>query len=134
MTDPDDADRSRNPSSGSDSPAAGWRLRTADGVAFTVAGRVVAGRDPRPPTWLPDVVPVPVADPSRSMSKTHALLDASEGRLLATDLDSTNGVRVWPDGADPLDLEPGVPTEVPPDAVVLLGDVAFLAERLGDPA
>jgi hypothetical protein len=63
------------------------------------------------------------------MSKTHALLEVRDGRLLVTDLDSTNGVRVWPEGDDPTDLEAGVPAEVPLDAVILLGDVAFLVER-----
>ncbi|WP_344369341.1 FHA domain-containing protein [Agromyces tropicus] len=111
-----------------------WQLRSADGVEIPVDGRVVAGRDPRPPNWLSGATPVVVDDPSRSMSKTHALLEAADGgRLVATDLDSTNGVRVWPEGAEPIDLEPGVPTEVPRDAVVLLGDVAFLAERLPRP-
>ncbi|BDZ56104.1 FHA domain-containing protein [Agromyces marinus] len=109
-----------------------WRLRSADGVEMRIDDRVVAGRDPKPPAWMAGAVPFVVEDPSRSMSKTHALIEVSGGRLRATDLDSTNGVRVWPDGGDPLDLEPGVPTEVPHDAVLLLGDVAFLAERMPD--
>lgn len=62
------------------------------------------------------------------MSKTHALLEVDGDRLLATDLDSTNGVRIWPDGGDPVELEPGVATPVPVDAVLLLGDVALLAD------
>ena len=106
-----------------------WRLRSADGVEFTVHDRVIAGRDPQP-----DAVPgggtvVAIHDSLRSVSKTHALLVVEGDRLLATDLRSTNGVRIWPEGGDPIELEPGVPTPVPADAVLLLGDVAFLADR-----
>ncbi|WP_430645481.1 FHA domain-containing protein [Agromyces sp. GXS1127] len=106
-----------------------WRLRSADGIEFPVLDRVVAGRDPKPPAWLQRATVVTVPDHTRSMSKTHALLEARDGRLVVTDLDSTNGVRIWPEGAEPTDLEPGVPAEVPLDAVVLLGDVAFLVDR-----
>ncbi|WP_353814370.1 FHA domain-containing protein [Agromyces sp. SYSU T00266] len=111
-------------------PAPGpWHLRSADGIEFTVPDRVVAGRDPKPPAWLQGATVVAIPDHTRSMSKTHALLEVRDERLLVTDLDSTNGVRVWPEGSDPTDLESGVPAEVPPDAVLLLGDVAFLVER-----
>lgn len=110
-----------------------WRLRSADGVEFVVRDRVVAGRDPRPEVVGGDAAPVAILDPARSMSKTHALLEVDGDRLLATDLRSTNGVRVWPDGGDPVELEPGVPTAVPADAVLLLGDVAFLVDRGPDP-
>jgi hypothetical protein len=107
-----------------------WRLRSADGIEFVVRDRVVAGRDPRPDTVPGGGAPVQVQDTARSMSKTHALLEVDGDRLLATDLRSTNGVRIWPEGGDPVELEPDVPTPVPADAVLLLGDVAFLADRL----
>jgi hypothetical protein len=118
-----------DPSPSAPTPTA-WRLRSADGVEFVVRDRVVAGRDPRP-----DAVPgggrrVQIPDAARSMSKTHALLEVDGDRLLATDLRSTNGVRIWPEGGDPVELEPDVPTPVPAYAVLLLGDVAFLADRL----
>nr|WP_276499901.1 FHA domain-containing protein [Agromyces luteolus] len=110
-------------------PTGPWHLRSADGIEFSVPERVVVGRDPKPNTWLQGATVVAIPDHTRSMSKTHALLEVRGGRLLVTDLDSTNGVRVWPEGSEPTDLEPGVPAEVPLDAVVLLGDVALLVER-----
>ncbi|RXZ48127.1 FHA domain-containing protein, partial [Agromyces binzhouensis] len=114
-----------------DPPAATgpWHLRSADGIEFSVPDRVVAGRDPKPPAWLQGATVVAIPDHTRSMSKTHALLEVRDDRLIVTDLDSTNGVRVWPEGSEPADLESGVPAEVPLDAVILLGDVAFLVER-----
>ncbi|MFE5671995.1 FHA domain-containing protein [Agromyces sp. NPDC056523] len=109
-----------------------WRLRSADGVEFVVRDRVVAGRDPQLDVVTGGATPVAIVDPLRSMSKTHALLEVDGDRLVATDLQSTNGVRIWPDGRDPVELEPGVPTPVPADAVLLLGDVAFLADLAPD--
>lgn len=109
-----------------------WRLRSADGVEFVVRDRVVAGRDPRPDRVPGGGTPVAVPDPARSVSKTHALLEVDGHRLLATDLRSTNGVRIWPEDGDPVELEPGVPTPVPVDSVLLLGDAAFLADLAPD--
>ncbi|GGI47342.1 hypothetical protein BCL57_002040 [Agromyces flavus] len=105
-----------------------WRLRSADGIEFVVHDRVVAGRDPQPDTVPGGGTPVAILDTLRSVSKTHVLLVVEVDRLLATDLRSTNGVRIWPEGGDPIELEPGIPTPVPAEAVLLLGDVAFLAD------
>ncbi|HEU4756122.1 MAG TPA: FHA domain-containing protein [Agromyces sp.] len=117
------------PATVADAPSRAWRLRNADGVEFVVRDRAVAGRDPRSDAVPGGGTPVQIPDTARSMSKTHALLEVDGDRLLVTDLRSTNGVRIWPEGGDPLELEPDVPTPVPVDAVLLLGDVAFLADR-----
>ena len=118
-----------DPSPSAPTPTA-WRLRSADGVEFVVRDRVVAGRDPRPDAVPGGGRPVQIPDAARSMSKTHALFEVDGDRLLVTDLRSTNGVRIWPEGGDPVELEPDVAMPVPPYAVLLLGDVAFLADRL----
>lgn len=114
-------------------PRTAWRLRPDGGDAVTVSGRVVVGRDPRVTDAAAGAEPVAIDDPARSLSKTHALLDVVDDRLLVTDLASTNGVRIWPEGEEAIELEPGRPTSVPERAVLLLGDVAFLVERAPDP-
>lgn len=119
---------SAQPAAAAAVPLRTWRLRSADGVEFVVRDRVVAGRDPRAEAVPGVATPAVLPDPARSMSKTHALLEVHGDLLFATDLDSTNGVRIWPDGGDPVELEPGVATPVPVDAVLLLGDVALLAD------
>jgi hypothetical protein len=113
-------------------PHTAWRLRADDGDDVTVAGRVVLGRDPRAADAAAGARLVAVHDPARSLSKTHALLEVVDDRLLATDLASTNGVRIWPEGEEAIELEPGRPTSVPEGAVLLLGDVAFLVDRAPD--
>lgn len=113
-------------------PRTAWRLRADGGEPVAVAGRVVLGRDPRATDATAGADTIAVDDPARSLSKTHALLEVVDDRLLATDLDSTNGVRVWPEGEEAIELEPGRATSVPEGAVLLLGDVAFLVERASD--
>lgn len=113
-------------------PRTAWRLRSDGGHDVTVRGRVVVGRDPRATDAAAGAEPVAIDDAARSLSKTHALLEVVDDRLLATDLASTNGVRIWPEGEDAVELEPGRPTSVPEGAVLLLGDVAFLVNRAPD--
>lgn len=113
-------------------PRTAWRLRSDGGDDVVVSGRVVVGRDPRATDAAAGARLVAVDDPARSLSKTHAQLEVVDDRLLATDLASTNGVRIWPEGEDAIELEPGRPTSVPEGAVLLLGDVAFLVDRAPD--
>jgi hypothetical protein len=113
-------------------PRTAWRLRSDDGADLIVSGRVVVGRDPRAADAAAGARPVAIDDPARSLSKTHALLEVVDDRLLVTDLGSTNGVRIWPEGEEAIELESGRPTSVPEGAVLLLGDVAFLVDRAPD--
>lgn len=113
-------------------PSTVWRLRPDGGDTVALSGRVVVGRDPRATDAAAGAEPVAIDDPARSLSKTHALLEVVDDRLLVVDLGSTNGVRIWPEGEDAIELEPGRPTSVPEGAVLLLGDVAFLVERAPD--
>lgn len=113
-------------------PRTAWRLRSDGGDDVVVSGRVVVGRDPRATDAAAGARLVAIDDPARSLSKTHAQLEVVDDRLLATDLASTNGVRIWPEGEDAIELEPGRPTSVPEGAVLLLGDVAFLVDRAPD--
>lgn len=117
--------------SGPPRPAAppAWRLRGADGVEVRVERATVLGRDPVVDPASGHAA-VALVDPARSVSKTHALVQVTAGRLLVTDLRSTNGVRVWPQGGEPADILPHVPTEVPDGATLLLGDLGLQAERV----
>ena len=116
--------------SGPPRPAApAWRLRGAGGVDVRVDRGTVLGRDPLVDPASGHAA-VALADPARSVSKTHALVQVVAGRLVVTDLGSTNGVRIWPLGDGPADIPPNVPTEVPDGATLLLGDLGLQAERV----
>ena len=73
---------------------------------------------------------VAVEDPARSVSKTHALVEAARDGISITDLHSTNGVRIRTDDVEPHELAPGIPAVVLPGSSLLLGDLELRVERL----
>ena len=53
---------------------------------------MIVGRKPGNLPDLPEASLVEVADPTRTVSKNHALLEFIDGIWMISDLDSTNGV------------------------------------------
>lgn len=102
-----------------------WQLELPDGgrVTLTPAG-VILGRDPIAfPRW-PDAELVKVADPGRSLSKTHAALVLGPTGPVVTDLGSTNGVVLDSGGIrTPVSGSDGTP--IPDGATIELGDLSF---------
>lgn len=94
-----------------------WQLEFADGQAHRIQTPIVVGRNPVATPAHADDLLVPLSDPRRSVSKTHARFFLQDGRLMLLDLHSTNGVSIGHDY-----LEPGVPTVIPTEALVRLGD------------
>jgi pSer/pThr/pTyr-binding forkhead associated (FHA) protein len=107
---------------GSPAPAGQWKLQLPDGGA-TVAldAAVLIGRNPAASADWPQATLLPVADLTKSVSKTHALLEIDGGVLWAHDLDSTNGVYVVL-GDDVVEAVPGTRVEVPTGADLELGE------------
>lgn len=106
-----------------------WRLRAAGGLEVLLLRPVVLGRDPVADPAAPDATAVPLADPARSVSKTHARVEVIDGRVLVSDLASTNGTRVLtPDGASH-EIVPGRAFEAPNGATLLLGEFAVRLDR-----
>lgn len=91
---------------------------------------VVLGRDPVPDAARPDAAPIPLRDPARSVSKTHALVEVVDDRVMITDLHSTNGTRVLTADGVAHELEPGSATDAPVGASVLLGEFAVRLDRV----
>jgi hypothetical protein len=92
-----------------------------DGTELDLTRAVLLGRDPSAGHLEGTPSLVPVADPERSVSKTHLKIEMLGGVVLATDRGSTNGsVIVRSDGAI-VQLEAGVATEVPAGSVVRFG-------------
>lgn len=72
---------------------AGWSLALPDGSSVHITGdAVVLGRNPVAPADAPHAQVVAIADATRTVSKTHALLRRVEQTWVITDLASTNGV------------------------------------------
>jgi len=92
-----------------------------DGTDLDLSKPVLLGRDPSAGPDEAGTTLIPVADPERSVSKTHLKVVLLGGVVLATDRGSTNGsALVLADGTENA-LEPGVPTEVPSGCVVRFG-------------
>jgi len=70
-----------------------WILETETGVQISLTSPVVfLGRNPARSTEHPDAQLVPVVDTGKTVSKSHARIDLSNGVWTITDLHSTNGI------------------------------------------
>ena len=92
-----------------------WRLLLPGGVAPVELDRpVVVGRKPKAHDEYPDARLVPITDPSRTVSSSHALFGLDDTGLWLADLDSTNGTVVT--------SPEGVQAAVHPDTPVYLAN------------
>ncbi|MFT3852169.1 MAG: FHA domain-containing protein [Ilumatobacteraceae bacterium] len=101
-------------------------LVLADGTNLALVSPVVLGRDPDLGAAPAGSRPLAVAD--ASLSKTHAVVVASDGQVMVTDLHSTNGTAVQFAGTS-VRCTPGEPTPVPLGAVVVAGAVTVTVQR-----
>lgn len=85
-------------------PAARLRLPDGSEVALT-ADAAVLGRRPVAPDGLVAAQLVPVVDPAKTVSKTHALLRRTAEGWTIEDLGSTNGVALVADDGREISLE-----------------------------
>ena len=106
-----------------------WRLRGEGGLEVLVLRPMVLGRDPVADGAHASAAAITLADPARSVSKTHALVDVVDDALTVTDLHSTNGTRVQDSDGRSHELEPGSATPVASGATLLLGDLALHVDR-----
>jgi hypothetical protein len=86
---------------------------TADGSSPVrlVGQSVLIGRNPASRPEYPRAQLIALADPDKTVSKTHAHLALADGRWSITDLDSTNGVYLVTDGGDEIEIEIGQSVE-----------------------
>jgi len=124
---PSPAERTEAPPAGRSTGA--WRLSGPGQLEVLLLRPVVLGRDPAPDPARPSAAPVPVRDPARSVSKTHALVEVVDDRVVITDLHSTNGTRVLTPEGLVHTLEPGLATRAESGATVVLGEFAVRLDR-----
>ncbi|MFT4299455.1 MAG: RDD family protein [Aeromicrobium sp.] len=97
-----------------------WRLRSDSGQVIEVFGTVLVGRDPSA-DGHPGATLVPVDDPERSMSKTHARFTLVGIEVEVEDLHSTNGTYLVRDGNE---------SELTEPTVLAAGDQIALGDRI----
>jgi len=122
----DDVDRTRLSTAASSGPLV---LVLPGGERLEVAGAGVLGRNPAAIVGHEVTHVVPVADPTRSVSKTHLGFGVDAVGLWVKDLHSTNGTAVRsPEGVRTL-LQPGLAVHVAEGDVVVVGDVELEVTR-----
>jgi FHA domain len=105
-----------------------WVVRLPTGETLPIEGAMVLGRDPVSPDHPDRVQRVAVDDPGRSVSKTHASFDVVDGRLLVSDLASTNGVVVVHADGREVVPQPGQQIPVPDGCSIALGTYVVTVE------
>ncbi|MEV7972216.1 FHA domain-containing protein [Cellulomonas sp. NPDC089187] len=107
------------------------RVALSTGVVVPVDGVLLIGRAPQA-ARAPEGVrtrTVAVPSPTQDISRTHAEVRVESGRVLVTDLFSTNGITVSSGGLPPRKIAAGEAVAVQPGEVVDLGDgVTFTVE------
>ncbi len=105
-----------------------WALELPDGSEVELtADAVVLGRRPAAPSQAPAAQLVGIADATRTVSKTHALLRRHGETWTIADLDSTNGVVVVDGSGAERELAPGASLAL--ESVFLLGDAQVRMRR-----
>lgn len=117
------------PGAGPVEPAPVWRLTAPGGARILVTATVLLGRNPSSTVHPGPAELVALADPTSTVSKTHAAVTAAGDALLVTDLHSTNGVAVVTPEGEVRRVPPGTEGRVVSGGRLLLGDLGLDVER-----
>ncbi|MCD1267985.1 FHA domain-containing protein [Microbacterium sp. MEC084] len=104
-------------------------LRFDDGQHVLVSQAIVLGRRPEPSGIAAGAQAVAIADETRSLSKTHAVVRPVDGGLEIVDCHSTNGTAVLRGGVEH-PLAPGGSATAAAGDVVRIGDRTAAVERV----
>ncbi|MGA1838677.1 FHA domain-containing protein [Herbiconiux sp. 11R-BC] len=102
-----------------------FSLVFSTGESIRVAGSGLVGRNPAPAAGERVDYLVQIVDPERSVSKTHLEFGVDDGGLWVADRGSSNGTRLEPDRAEPLELRAGERMRVERGTRVGIGDQYF---------
>jgi predicted component of type VI protein secretion system len=107
-------------------PPARFILQFSTGESFSVTGTGLVGRHPvaEPGEYFDHAVTI--ADPGKSVSKTHVEFGQDDGVFWVLDRFSGNGTVVREPGEDPRYCEPGRRYRVPRGGRVDIGDQFFI--------
>lgn len=97
-------------------------VHTNRGDFADVVSGVIVGRAPDPGRGPAGSYLMRVMSPGNDISRSHLLVTARDWAVFVTDLNSTNGTTVLPDGEAPFTLRDGATVEVAIGTVLDLGD------------
>ncbi|HWL03073.1 MAG TPA: FHA domain-containing protein [Microbacteriaceae bacterium] len=112
-------------------PKAEWGLRLASGELVPVDGPLLLGRNPAPMAGPIGARRVTIADPGRTVSRSHLVVLPQPGAgIVLRDVSSANGiVLVAPDGSES-EIESGGEVRIADRCTILLGTVEIGIEPL----
>lgn len=115
-------ERPVNPVSNPVIPAARLQLESGTVLPLPVGRReIIIGRDDPISGVHPEIDLTPYGAESGGVSRRHVRLTVIDGQWMITDLQSTNHTRV-----NGVRIDPGVPTQLPDGAQVVLGRIGFI--------
>lgn len=100
-----------------------WTLDLPDGSVEVVVGSVIVGRAASPVQGRVGARLLSIEDPTRSVSKNHAIFTDENGVLLVEDLGSMNGIVVTRADGHETELSPGIRLRLDHGSTVELGDL-----------
>lgn len=106
-----------------------WTLDLPDGSVEVIVGNVIVGRAATAVVAKPAARLLSIIDPSRSVSKNHAVFSDENGTLFVEDLGSMNGVVVTTVDGRETELRAGERLRLDHGAVVELGDMQLTVNR-----
>ena len=106
-----------------------WLLVLESGRRIRVDARALVGRGASFDSRWSDAALVHVTDPTKTVSKTHTLVEVDGDLLWFTDLDSTNGMSIARAGGEPVQLISGVRESAAAGDLVHLGQFTIRIER-----
>jgi hypothetical protein len=106
-----------------------WTLDLPDGSVEVIVGSVIVGRAASPLQGRPGARLLSVDDPTRSVSKNHALFTDENGVLLVEDLGSMNGIVVTRADGHETELSPGIRLRLDHGSTVELGDLQLRVHK-----
>lgn len=106
-----------------------WTLDLPDGSVEVVIGSVIVGRAASPLQGRPGARLLSIDDPTRSVSKNHAIFTDENGVLLVEDLGSMNGIVVTRADGHETELSPGIRLRLDHGSTVELGDLQLTVHK-----
>lgn len=126
---PEDADAVSDETVHVDRHVRSWRIMVQGSPPILVSSMLFLGRNPTPTPGYEGSPVFAIDDATKSISKTHALLEVDGDSLWVHDLNSTNGVWVVTESDEPLAVIPGERAQVPAGSDIELGDVVIQVEH-----
>jgi pSer/pThr/pTyr-binding forkhead associated (FHA) protein len=106
-----------------------WTITGPDGIAHPIRVPTVIGRAPQRPLDRSDAEVLPLADPTKSLSKSHAIVELDADGFAITDLGSTNGIVILDAAGHEVMLPVGVRVPVDAGTRLELGDFVLVVDR-----